>query len=144
MTNIIGSTDFRMQHFTIRELLSKIDADRLCLNRAIGKEWNESQCQNFVESVLCGIPIASIYLNGCRPQWDVIDGVERLLAIKMYVENLFPLRHLEILPKAYEGYFSDLPLPIRRRFLNTSVIGYVLTTQLPVDVMKVIFNRLNG
>lgn len=143
MSDTIGSTDFRMQHFTIRELMNDIDSGRLLLSRAIGKEWGLLRCKSFIESVLCGIPIASIYFNGCRPQWDVIDGVERLIAIRMYVNNQLLLEDLEILPETYKGYFSDLPLPVRRRFLNTPILGYVLTTELSRKMMTLIFNRLN-
>lgn len=143
MSNTIGSTDFRMQHFTIRELMDYIDSGRMLLNRLPDKKWGVLQSRCFIESVLCGIPVASIYINGSRPQWTVLDGVERLYAIKSYVENDCILEDLEILPNTYDGYFSELPLPIRRRFLNTPIYGYVLTTELSPRMMNSIFKRLN-
>ena len=138
----VGSTDFRMQHFTIRELMERIGSNQLIYSRINGREWSSIEQIYFIESIFCGIPIASIYMNGSQPQWTVLDGVERLYAIKRYVDGNLLLENLDLLPK-YEGYFFELPQQIRRRFLNTSVWGYVLTTELPRTTLKSIYKRLN-
>lgn len=144
MANVIGSADFRMQHFTIRELLDRIDAGQLVGNIVPEKQWPLKKRKMFVESVLCGIPIASIYLNGCRPRWNIIDGVERLHSIKMYADNQLLLEDMTLLPEMYEGRFNELPSPVKRRFLNTPIIGYVLTTELEPELVESIFERLNS
>lgn len=138
----VGSTDFRMQHFTIRELMDRIDSNQLKYSRIIGREWSIIEQIRFIESIFCGIPIASIYINGSQPKWTILDGVERLYAIKCYVDGNLLLENLELLPK-YEGYFFELPQQIRRRFFNTSVWGYVLTAELPKKTLNSIYKRLN-
>ncbi len=143
MNDIIGSTDFRMQHFTIRELMQRMDDGQLIGKRVQRKRWNEQKQIRFVESVLSGIPIASFYFNGAYPQWTVLDGVERIHAIRRYVNDEFQLHDLELLSKVYNGYFSDLLPSVKRRFINTSLMGYVLTTELPKEVLNSIFKRLN-
>ena len=144
MIDIVGSTDFRMQHFTIRELMERVGRGQLVWRRVRGKEWNEHKQMRFVESVLSGIPIASFYFEGAYPQWTILDGVERIYAIRRYVHDEFQLRNLELLSVDYEGYFSKLPPSVKRRFINTSVMGYVLTTELPKEVLNSIFTRLNN
>ena len=143
MNDIIGSTDFRMQHFTIRELMLRMDDRQLVGRRVPGKHWDEQKQISFIESILSGIPIASFYFNGAYPQWTVLDGVERIHAIRRYVHNGFQLKNLELLSEEYNGYFSELLPSVRRRFMNTSVMGYVLTTELPREVLSSIFKRLN-
>lgn len=144
MSNIIGSTGFRMQHFTVRELLDRIDIGQLVGKSVPGKQWTKNKRKTFIESVLCGIPIASIYLDGCKPQWNIIDGVERLYTLKMYVDDELCLDNMKLLPEMYEGLFSELPPPIKRRFMNTPIIGYVLTTELEQKLLETIFERLNS
>ena len=143
MNDIIGSTDFRMQHFTIRELMLRMDDRQLVGRRVPGKHWDEQKQISFIESILSGIPIASFYFNGAYPQWNVLDGVERIHAIRRYVLDEFQLKNLELLSEEYNGYFSELLPSVRRRFMNTSVMGYVLTTELPREVLNSIFKRLN-
>lgn len=143
MNDIIGSTDFRMQHFTIRELMLRMDDGQLDGDRVEWKMWDEQKQISFIESILSGIPIASFYFNGAYPQWTVLDGVERIHAIRRYVYNGFQLKNLELLSEEYNGYFSELLPSVRRRFMNTSVMGYVLTTELPKEVLSSIFKRLN-
>lgn len=145
MDNIVGSTDFRMQHFSIRELMYRMGDAQLIIQRETGKKWGTGKQIRFIESVLCGIPIASLYFDGSKPQWTVLDGVERLYAIKRFLNNEFPMRSLQLLSLDYENrFFNDFPPAVRRRFLNASVIGYVLTTELPKEVLRNIFERLNG
>ena len=140
----LGSSDFRIQHFTIRELFDRMTDGQLSCLRVEGKKWSADKQILFVESILSGIPVASFYFNGSESHWSVLDGVERSYAIKQYVENRLCLQHLELLSPAYNGYFEDLPSFVRRRFLNTSILGYVLTTQLPRTVLNSIFKRLNN
>lgn len=144
MNDLIGSTDFRMQHFTIRELMLRMDDGQLdVVGRLDWKKWDTQKQISFIESILSGIPIASFYFNGAYPQWTVLDGVERIHAIRRYVLDGFRLQNLELLSKEYNGYFSELRPSVKRRFMNTSVIGYVLTTELPKEVLSSILNRLN-
>ena len=143
MNDIIGSTDFRMQHFTIRELMLRMDDEQLIGRRVGWKQWDEQKQKNFIESILSGIPIASFYFNGAYPQWTVLDGVERIHAIYRYVHDEFQLQNLELLSEDYNGYFSELRPSVKRRFMNTPVMGYVLTTELPREVLNSIFKRLN-
>lgn len=144
MTDIISSTDFRMQHFTIRELLDRINTGQLYCKRVMEKEWHEEKQVRFIESVLSGIPIASLYFNGSQSKWNVLDGVERLYAIECFVNRRLLLHDLELLSSKYETTFIELPPYIRRRFLDTHVIGFVLTTELPRDVLNSLFKRLNN
>ena len=143
MNDIIGSTDFRIQHFTIRELMLRMDDGQLDGDRVEWKMWDEQKQISFIESILSGIPIASFYFNGAYPQWTVLDGVERIHAIRRYVLDGLQLKNLELLSKEYNGYFSELLPSVKRRFMNTSVMGYVLTTELPREVLSSIFKRLN-
>lgn len=140
----LSSSDFRMQHFTIRELLERMDNNQLLCSRVKGKEWSKQKQVQFIESILTGIPVSSFYFNGSKPLWEVLDGVERLYAIEQYVENKLCLSFLELLPPAYNGYFGALPPFVRRRFLNTPILGYVLTTHISNEILNSIYRRLNN
>lgn len=61
--------------------------------------WDRKHQSELIESILMGIPIPLIYLfedeNGVR---QIIDGKQRISALKRYVNNEFSLTDLSMLP----------------------------------------------
>ncbi len=151
-TNKVSEADFRIQYFTIGELLDRFRRFReeqeqlnFFVERNSGRQWSLNKQSLFIESILCGIPVASLYIDGSNPIWNVIDGVERLNAINKFVNNRLKLSEIELLSKDYSDLcFMDLPVYIQRRFLNTPLMVYILTTILPREVKNIIFERLNS
>ena len=71
--------------------------------------WERKRQSELVESILMGIPIPLIYLfedeNGVR---QIIDGKQRISALKLYVNDEFPLTGLTMLPELCGMKFSEI------------------------------------
>lgn len=72
--------------------------------------WDRKHQSELIESVLMGIPIPLIYLfedeNGIR---QIIDGKQRISALKNFINNNFQLTELSMLPELKGKIFSDIP-----------------------------------
>lgn len=73
---------------SIGELYSMYERDELDVHPEFQRfyRWSDQQKSKFVESILLGIPIPSIFVSQ-RPDgvWDVIDGLQRLSTIFEFI-----------------------------------------------------------
>jgi hypothetical protein len=69
---------------SIGELISLYKSGELDIHPAFQRyfRWTEEQKSRFIESLLLGIPIPSIFVSQReKGQWDVVDGLQRLSTI---------------------------------------------------------------
>ena len=75
-------------NMSVGELMSLYADEEINLEPSFQRlfRWTEQQQTNFVESILLGYPIPSIFvLQKKSGVWDVIDGVQRLSTIYHFV-----------------------------------------------------------
>lgn len=108
--------------------------------------WNGTQKSRLIESLMLNIPIPMFYVasdeNG---KWDVIDGLQRLTAIKEFVldEKKQVLKNLEFWKK-YEGItIDDLPGIIYNRIFETEFTFAIVEPNMPEKAKYNIFKRIN-
>lgn len=136
------------KNFTIREIFSQIENDELDLAPDFQRSfvWKDRQQIRLIESILLGIPLPAFYFNqDNQGAHQVIDGVQRLTTVKLFMSNSLSLNetHLEYL-KDLEGLTYDtLEAPVRRRFSSTQIVAHVIEPQTPDEVKYDIFNRVN-
>jgi hypothetical protein len=101
-----------------------------------GVVWGAKRRQNFVKSILMGIPIPAIVINDrfsagfSHPGYSqdrnwmcaVVDGKQRVTTVQGFVNNEFWIPH-EWVEDDTRGQvcFGDLVLPFQRRFRNTAM-----------------------
>jgi hypothetical protein len=136
------------KNFTVREVYTQIMNDELDLAPDFQRSfvWEDRRQIRLVESILLGIPLPAFYFNqDAQGAFQVIDGVQRLTTIKMFMSNFLTLQdtHLEYL-KDFKGLtFEKLDAPVRRRFAGTQIVVHVIEPQTPDEVKYDIFNRVN-
>ena len=60
--------------------------------------WKDDRCSQLVESIIMNVPIPPLYFAEEEDgKWLVVDGLQRLLAIKTFYENEYSLKKLEII-----------------------------------------------
>ena len=105
---------------SVGELISLYTDEEINLEPAFQRvfRWSEQQETNFIESILLGYPIPSIFvLQREDGIWDVIDGVQRLSTIYHFMGilknsengNLYPplqLKKAKILTKLEDKYYN--------------------------------------
>ncbi|MFQ3231255.1 MAG: hypothetical protein ACI9DO_002636, partial [Reinekea sp.] len=107
--------------------------------------WSKQAQSRLIESLLIRLPIPAFYFDAISDEkWQVVDGLQRLTAIKNFViEKKLPLTKLEFL-KEYEGcYYDDLPRPLTRRIDEFQTSVYLIKPGTPLLLKYSLFNRIN-
>lgn len=136
------------KNFTIREIFSQIENDELDLAPDFQRSfvWKDRQQIRLIESILLGIPLPAFYFNqDNQGAHQVIDGVQRLTTVKLFMSNSLSLHdtHLEYLKDLEGQTYDTLEAPVRRRFASTQIVAHVIEPQTPDEVKYDIFNRVN-
>ena len=135
ITNIGQLISYMTNNFIEYEYLSKCRGDK----------WSNAKQSAFIESLILGFPIPPFYLNVITPScFTVIDGYQRLNALKRFiVENAYALSNLELAHEFEGKNYNELPNPIKRRILETTVIVHKITEVNNPEVMNSYYRRLS-
>jgi len=136
--------------FTIREIYTQITSEDMELDLAPDFQrsfvWGDKQQVRLIESILLGIPLPAFYFNQDKfGAHQVIDGVQRLTTIKLFMSDMLVLKteYLEYLSPLGGQTFSTLEPATKRRFSATQIVAHVIEPQTPDEVKYDIFNRVN-
>lgn len=138
------------KNFPLKQIYDMIKSGDLQLNPDFQRNlvWDNFRKSRLIESILLRIPLPMFYFS----QDDegvlfVVDGLQRLNAIKEFMDNKLVLKNLEYLDQ-YEGKtYNDKGNAIddkhRRWFNMTQIVVNVIDPQSPTRVKYDIFRRLN-
>lgn len=107
--------------------------------------WDEEKQSRFIESIIMNVPIPPVFLGEDQyGMYVVLDGRQRLTAIKEFLNNTFKLKSLKVWADLNGQSYNDLQkkklaAAITRRFIPAIVILKESSTQVKYDV----FDRLN-
>ena len=107
--------------------------------------WTDEQKSQLIESLILRIPLPAFYFDGSdNDMWVVIDGLQRLTALKeFFVNKSLKLNGLEFL-KDLEGLtIDDMPRAYVRRMKETQIITYIINPGAPINLKYNIFKRIN-
>lgn len=135
-----------------QQIGNQIDLDPDFQRRSV---WNPKAKSEFIESIFLNIPIPQILLashKNKRNAFIVLDGKQRLLTIKQFVDGTydgkrkFKLSKLRILTNLNNKSWSDISkIPEwKDRFLNTTQRTTVLRGWKSEPALYEIFYRLNS
>lgn len=118
-----------------------------------GYVWSLREASRFVESLLLGLPVPSIFLSKERgtQQLLVIDGQQRLLTLRYFYEGIWPHTRKEFALKGVTSKFEaetykTLSQDDRRRLNDSIIHAIVIRQEQPSDddsSIYHIFERLN-
>ncbi len=117
--------------------------------------WNRVEASKFIDSILLGLPIPSIFLaKAPDDKLLIVDGYQRIMTVHDYMrgkmtdtDTPFSLLNSKQITKQWRGKsFSQLPDEQQRRIKNTTIhcIIFATTSSTTADkAMYEIFERIN-
>lgn len=129
-------------------LLSRLENNEIDLAPDFQRQggiWNKTSQSRLMESLMLRIPIPAFYFDGTDDEkWLVVDGLQRLTAIRRFViDQDLKLCDLEYL-KEHEGKtFSQLPRPLQRAIREADIVWYLIMPGTPDNVKFDVFRRIN-
>lgn len=133
---------------TVYLILERIKRDEIDLQpdfQRAGNIWPPVTQSRLIESLLLRIPLPVFYMAADEDdKWQVVDGLQRLSALKNFVlDKNLQLRGLEYLSQYEERSYDDLPRPMQRRIDETQLSCHVIEPGTPPEVMFNVFKRIN-
>lgn len=129
-------------------LLSRLENDEIDLAPDFQRQagiWNERNQSRLIESLMLRIPIPAFYFDGTNDEkWLVVDGLQRLTAIRRFViDQDLKLNDLEYLTEHEGKTFAELPRPLRRAIREADIVWYLIMPGTPDNVKFDVFRRIN-
>jgi hypothetical protein len=138
----------RRDPYTLGELIDRIEHNEINFLTGFQRKsglWTEKQQCGLIESILLRLPLPAFYFyEDDENRWDVVDGLQRVRAIKNFVvDQKLELNDLEFL-RQFNGYnYQKLPKELQRRIKTTPLIVFVIERGTPDEVKFNIFKRIN-
>ena len=112
--------------------------------------WEPLKKWRLIESILLRIPLPMFYFSeDLEGRFTIIDGLQRISAIKEFMENKFSLKNLQYLENCEGKYFKDegnkkgLEAKYVRWFNLTNISANIIDPISPPQVKFDIFRRIN-
>ena len=141
---------------SFRELITQYDeGDLLKPELQRNYVWDKSEASRFIDSILLGLPVPSIFLAKTPDQkMLIIDGYQRIMTVHDYVKGIFSkdgkvfkLTNSEKINKRWRGKaFSELAHAEQRKIRTTTIHCIIFVQVHPKDndtSMYQIFERIN-
>lgn len=141
---------------SFRELITMYDEEEL-IKPELQRHyvWDKVEASRFIESLLLGLPVPSIFLaNTSDDQKLIIDGYQRIMTVYDYVKGIwskdsrvFRLSNSEKLNERWKGKsFSELTSAEQRKIRSTTIHAIVFEQVKPKNndtSLYQIFERIN-
>ena len=129
-------------------LLGRIENDEIDMMPDFQRKaglWTQQQKSQLIESLILRIPLPAFYFDGTdNDRWIVIDGLQRLTALKeFFLDKTLRLTGLEFLKDLNGVGCDNMPKVYLRRMKETQIICYIINPGAPVNLKYNIFKRIN-
>lgn len=117
--------------------------------------WNRNEASRFIDSILLGLPVPSIFLAKTPDEKRlIVDGYQRIMTVYDYVktgifggdQKPFKLSNSEIINERWRGkMFAELPQDEQRKIRNSAIHAIIFEQKHPQNDtgMYQIFERIN-
>lgn len=138
----------------IRDLIEKGEVLNLRPEYQRRLRWTVTQKSKLIESLLLNIPVPPVFLyESDAARYEVMDGQQRLNAVKEFIAGDFALTSLTVLKPLNGIRYSRCPPRIKRALDRASISAIVLLLESDsenvqnrlsmTDIRRFIFDRLN-
>ena len=142
--------------YDLETLVKKLNKGIIKLNPDYQRNhrWGNVESSKLIESLILNIPIPTVYLSQDIDvdeeveedvsRYSVIDGQQRLTAIKKFMNEKFALEGLEVLKPLNGLHYNELPPFLVRRLEERTIKCLRIDSTVDSQVKYDIFERLNS
>ena len=140
---------------SFRELISMYEEEELVKPELQRKYvWDRSEASRFIESILLGLPVPSIFLAQSGSQKLIVDGYQRIMTVYDYMRGIFTndgkifrLSNSERINSRWRNKaFQELSKDEQRKLRSTTIHAIVFEQKKPENddtSLYQIFERIN-
>lgn len=140
--------DIDMKTMELSSIIERLEYNEINMNTDFQRKgglWTGVQKSQLIESLLLRIPIPAFYFDGgIKDNWLIIDGLQRITALKEFVvDRTLQLTGLEFFRDLEGMTYAELPRTFIRRIKETNIVAYIVKGGTPANVKYNIFKRIN-
>ena len=146
--NYPEKVEFSRNNFSIYEIKRIIDNKEIILDPDFQRKsniWKLPQKSKLIESILMAIPLPLFYFaENKNGGLSVVDGLQRLFAIKDFMNDKYELKDISYLQKLNGLKFSQLERDTQQRIERYQLQVNVMSSNTPEYIKLNIFQRINS
>lgn len=140
---------------SFREIISMYQEDELVKPELQRKYvWDRIEASRFIESILMGLPVPSIFLAQSGSQKLIVDGYQRIMTVYDYVRGVFSgdgkvfrLSNVEKINYRWRNKaFQELSVDDQRKIRSTTIHAIIFEQKVPENddtSLYQVFERIN-
>ena len=140
---------------SFRELISMYEEDELVKPELQRKYvWDKVEASRFIESILLGLPVPSVFLAQSGSQKLIVDGYQRIMTVYDYMRGIFStdkkvfrLSNTEKINARWRNKaFSELSTDDQRKIKSTTIHAIIFEQKKPENdgtSLYQVFERIN-
>lgn len=143
--------EVEIKNFTINTLVEMMKNDVIDMApdfQRNGDIWTDEKKSRLIESLILGLPLPSFYFSydANTKKWIVIDGLQRLGALKAFmIDRTLALKGLDFLGEYYDRWrYDDFPFTDQLNMGMLTVTANVIKGNTPPNVKYILFQRINS
>lgn len=107
--------------------------------------WDDIKKSKLIESFLMNVPVPPIFLNeDAYGQYSVIDGKQRLMAVKEFLRGRLKLKGLKVFSDINDHTYDELPTKLKTVIKTRPILrSIIILRQSDEDVKFEVFQRIN-
>lgn len=149
----LDSLFIRQETRSVSEVLNRVEKNRWILDPDFQRDfvWPLDKQSKLIESCIMRIPLPVFYVaEGPGGEIIIVDGLQRVTTFVNYVNDEFKIQGTGFndggnKENSIEGKkFSQLPLKLQERILDTQLVMYILDANAPERARLDIFERVNS
>ena len=148
----------KQENYSCDQIIEMLQHEEINLNTDFQRSsdlWDDGRMSKFIESLFLKLPIPPFYFNIVylennpeKIHWEVIDGLQRLSALRKFClgdskKETLKLQELDFFTELNGKKFDEIPRHLIRNFKASQLQLHLVYPNTPFEIKYRIFERIN-
>lgn len=148
----------KQENYSCDQILEMLEYNEINLNTDFQRSsdlWDDGRMSKFIESLFLKLPIPPFYFNIVylennpeKIHWEVIDGLQRLSALRKFCfgdpkKRILKLQDLDFFTELNGKHYEEIPRHLIRNFKASQLQLHLVYPNTPFEIKYRIFERIN-